>query len=226
MVTSSEDSGSARPPVPTPSSLTHAQYCAIQEHLSGTTAFGGLRLHDGGLIANYATTPTDPASREAIDQAREIYPLAVTCLQYTETQLQRAIRRLTEPSRRTKTSILLYMLAPLPSGAGLEIRAADGTAAACSPDGPSLLAQLGPSVPVIITEGPAPAAGPLLRYQRAALAQPADPLLPQTREGPSRHRPNQIPPTLERPTTRALRGEMGRPHFGDVTLVGTRAHAG
>lgn len=80
-MTSSEDPGFSRPLVPTPSSLTHAQHQAIQEHLAGTTAFGGLRLHDGGLVANYATTPIDPASRVAIDQAREIYSLTVTCLQ-------------------------------------------------------------------------------------------------------------------------------------------------
>ena len=147
-----------RPTVPTPSSLTHTQYQAIEEHLAGTTACGGLRLHDGDLVANYATIPTDPAPLEAIDRAREIYPLTVTCRQYTGTQLQTAIRQLIASSTRTGISILLYILAPLPSGAGLEIRAAEGTAAACAPDGPSLLAQLDPSVPVIITEGPAPVA--------------------------------------------------------------------
>ncbi|WP_295696530.1 hypothetical protein [Lapillicoccus sp.] len=109
-----------------------------------------------GASPPFATIPTDPASLDAIDWAREIYPLTVTCRQYTRTQLQTAIRQLIASSTRTGTSILLYILAPLPSSAGLEIRAAEGTVAACPPDGPSLLAQLDPSVPVIITEGPAP----------------------------------------------------------------------
>lgn len=70
----------------------------------------------------------------------------------------RAIRQLTAPSTWTRTGVLIYILAPLPSGAGLEVRVADGTAATYLPDGPSLLAQMAPSVPVIITEGPAPVA--------------------------------------------------------------------
>lgn len=98
----------------TPCPLTHAQYDAVQEHLAGTTGFGGLRLHDGDLVANYAATPTDPASRTAIDQAQKIYPFTVTHVHYTGTQLQAAIRRLTAPSARTKTGILIYILAPLP----------------------------------------------------------------------------------------------------------------
>lgn len=141
----------------TTSTLTHAQYVTIQEHLAGTTGFGGLRLDDADLVANYATTPTDPVSRTAIDQARDLYPFTVTQRYYTAMQLQAAIRQLTAPST-TKTGILIYILAPLPSGAGLEVRVADGTAATYSPDGPSLLAQMAPSVPVIIAEGPAPVA--------------------------------------------------------------------
>ena len=141
-----------------PSPLTHAQYEAIQERLVGTNGFGGLRLRDGDLIANYATTPTDPASLMAIDLAQAIYPFTVTQQHYTETQEQAVIRQLTAQSTRTKTGIRLYILAPLPGRAGLEICVAEGTAADYSPDGPSLLVRLASSVPVIITEGPAPVA--------------------------------------------------------------------
>ena len=84
----------------TTSPFTDAQYEAIPEHLVGTTGFGGLRLHDGDLVANYATTPMDPASRTAIDQAQELYPF--TQQRYTETQLQAATRQLTASSTRTK----------------------------------------------------------------------------------------------------------------------------